>query len=177
MQTINYLPPVLQDIKEFKVITSCIDVENAALSICIDNLYKDQFITTTTAAIKRYEDMLGITAKGTDTLEDRRFRLLTLYNKQLPYTKTVLEQNLTTFCGGNGYKLVIDYANKVVIVKITLIAKTMFETVSAYLDGVIPMNLAIDLTLLYNQWIGLEKYTWAYLEQYTWEQLREEVLT
>ena len=53
----------------------------------------------------------------------------------------------------------------------------MYETVNAYLDGVIPMNLAIDLTLLYNQWIGLEKYTWAYLEQYTWGQLREEVLS
>ncbi|MBU5331406.1 YmfQ family protein [Anaerocolumna aminovalerica] len=177
MQTLNYLPPILQEIKEFKIITTCNDSENTELNICIDNLYKDQFIITTETAIKRYESMLGIIPKGTDTLEDRRFRVLAIYNKQLPYTKTVLEQNLTTFCGEDGYKLIMDYANNVLTVKIALTAKSMFDTVKNYLEGVIPMNLTIDLSLLYNQWMMFEQYTWEHLEQYTWEQLREEVIS
>lgn len=177
MQTLNYLPPVLQEIKEFKVITTCNDQENTEINICIENLYKDQFIVTTETAIKRYESMLGIIPKGTDTLEDRRFRVLAIYNKQLPYTKVVLEQNLTTFCGQNGYKLITDHANNVLTVKITLTAKSMFDTVKNYLESVIPMNLTIDLSLLYNQWLVFEKYTWEHLEQYTWEQLREEVIS
>lgn len=177
MQALNYLPPILQEIKEFKVIASCDDSENAELNICIDNLYKDQFITTTVTAIKRYEDMLGIVAKGTDTLEDRRFRALALYNKQLPYTKIVLEQNLTTFCGKAGYKLNMNYESRVLTVKITLTAKSMFDTVKSYLEGVIPMNLVIDLLLLYNQHLTLKQYTHAHLSQYTYGGLREEVLS
>lgn len=177
MQTLNYLPPILQDIKEFKIITTCDDTENAELNICIDNLYKDQYITTTKTAIKRYEDMLGIVAKGTDTLEDRRFRVLAIYNKQLPYTRIVLEQNLTTFCGKDGYELILDYVGNVLTVKIALTAKSMFDTVNSYLEGVIPMNLVIDLSLLYNQWLTLEQYSWQHLEQYTWDDLREEVLS
>lgn len=176
MQAHNYLSPILQEIKEIKIITDCDDTENAELNICINNLYKDQFITTTEVAIKRYEDMLGIVAKGTESLEDRRFRVLATYNKQLPYTKIILKQNLNTLCGENGYSLTIDYANKILTVKVTLIAKSMYETVQSYLEGVIPMNLVVDLSLLYNQYFTLEQYTWMYLEQYTWEQLREEVI-
>jgi Uncharacterized protein conserved in bacteria (DUF2313). len=177
MQALNYLPPILQEIKEFKVITSCDDTENSELNICIDNLYNDQFITTTETAIKKYEDILGITAKGTDTLKDRRFRVLALYNKQLPYTKTILEKNLITFCGKNGYKLLIDYDNKILTVKITLTAKSIFDTVQSYLEGVIPMDLRINLSLLYNQHLTLKQFTHAHLSQYTYGGLREEVLS
>lgn len=146
MLALNYLPPILQEIKEFKVITACDDSENAELKIYIDNLYKDQFITTTETAIKRYEDMLGIAAKETDTLEDRRFRVLALYNRQLPYTLKVLEQNLTTLCGENGYKLNMDYVNKILIVKITIFSKLIYNAVWEYLEEVVPMNLILDFS-------------------------------
>lgn len=177
MQTLNYLPSSLQDIREFKVITACDDMENSDINIAVDNLYKDQFIISTETAIKRYEDMLGITAKGTDTLEDRRFRVLAVYNKQLPYTKVVLEQALITFCGKDGYNLTIDYTNGVLTLKIALTAKSMYDTVKSYLDGVIPMNLIIDLSLLYNQHRLLHQYTYGQLKHYTHKSLREDVMS
>ncbi len=176
MQTINYLPLVLQDIREFKVITSCDDVENSEINICIEKLYNDQFISTTEKAIKRYEDMLGIVSKGTDTLEDRQFRILAVYNKQLPYTKTVLERNLANFCGNNGYHLNLDYVNKILTVKITLIAKSMFNTVKDYLEAVIPLNLIVELSLLYNQNKMFTQYAHEELKKWTHNQLREEVI-
>lgn len=176
MQAINYLPPVLQDIKEFKVIMTCDDTENSELNYSIDNLYKDQFITTTEIAIKRYESMLGIIPKGTDTLEDRRFRVLAIYNKRLPYTEIILKQNLTTFCGKDGYKLIIDYKGRLLTVKIALTAKSMYDTVKSYLESVIPMNLIIDLSLLYNQNKLFSKFTYGQLKAWTHKQLREDVI-
>jgi hypothetical protein len=152
------------------------DTENLTLNTAIEDLYKDQFISTTEKAIQRYESMLGIIPKGTDTLEDRRFRILALYNKQLPYTRIVLEQNLTTFCGKNGYKLFLDYSSKVLTVKIALTAKSMYDTVKSYLEGVVPMNLIIDLILLYNQYKLLKQFTHKQLNEFTHKQLREDVI-
>lgn len=177
MQTINYLPPVLREIKEIQILMGVNDAENMELSTAIEDLYKDQFIISTEKAIKRYEDMLKITPKGTDTLEERRFRVLAIYNKRLPYTEIVLRQNLTTFCGENGYKMRMDYESKVLTVKITLVAKSMFDTVKAYLEGVVPLNLIIDLSLLYNQHNTVSNFTHAHLSKFTHAQLREEVIT
>ncbi len=177
METIKYLPPVLQNIKEIQVLMSANDSENLSLNVAVENLYKDQFITTTESALQRYESMLGITPKGTDTLEDRRFRILAVYNKRLPYTMIILKENLTTFCGQDGYKLEMDYERNTLKVKIALTAKSMYETVKSYLEGVVPMHLYIDLTLLYNQYKMFHQYTYSRLNQYTYNQLREEVIT
>lgn len=176
MQTINYIPSVFQEIKEFKVLTSCEDLKLEELNVSIEGLYKDQFIALTEKAIPRYEKMLGITSKGGESLEDRRFRILASYNKQPPYTKRVLENNLITFCKENGYKLHIDKENSILTVKISITAKSMFETVRAYLDEVVPLNLMIEMELLYNQYKLLQNYTYAHLSQYTYFQLREEVI-
>jgi uncharacterized protein YmfQ (DUF2313 family) len=176
VQTINYLPTVLQEIKELKVLTTCEDFVLDELDISTEGLYKDQFIKLTEKAIPRYEKMLGIISKGGESLEDRRFRILASYNKQPPYTKRVLENNLITFCKENGYKLIIDKVNSVLTVKISITAKSMFETVRAYLDEVVPLNLMIEMELLYNQYKLLQSYTHAHLSQYTYFQLREEVI-
>lgn len=176
MQTINYLPPVLQEIIEIKILMTGNDTENMELSRAIEDLYKDQFISITEQAIQRYESMLGIIPKGTDTIEDRRFRVLAIYNKQLPYTRIVLEQNLSTFCGKNGYKLFLDYDSNVLTVKIALTAKSMYDTVKSYLEGVIPMNLIIDLILLYNQYKLIKQFTHRQLKEFTHNQLREDVI-
>lgn len=176
MQTIDYIPEVLKDIKEFKVITSCYDKENYEISTAVENLYKDQFIATTEKALERYEKMLKIEPKKTETLEERRFKILAIYNKQLPYTKVALEKNLLTFCGRDGYSIYIDYNNKILIVKISLAAKSMFDTVNSYLESVVPVNLIIDLALLYNTYEVLAAYTHEQLAKYTYYELREEVI-
>lgn len=176
MQSINYLPSHLQEMKEFKIITRENDIRSLELNVSIEDLYNDQFITETEKAISRYEKMLGITYKATDSLEDRRFKILAIYNKQLPYTKAVLEQNLKIFCGADGYKLFIDYKNSTVVVGITLTARSMYDSVQKYLEAVIPMNLVIDLMLLYNQHKIFSDFIHKELGKYTHEQLREEVV-
>lgn len=178
MQLLRYLQPIVQNIKEVKIISSSVDVENNSLLYSINEVFNNQFIPSTKEdGISLYEKMLRITPETADTLDDRKLRILSHYNKQLPYTKTVLEQNLTTLCGKDGYKIIYDLDNYRLVVKIDLKAKSMINTVQNYLENVVPLNLVIDLILLYNTHEILSKFTHEQLSQYINLQLREEVFT
>ncbi|BCN32061.1 putative phage tail protein [Anaeromicropila herbilytica] len=175
---INYLPPILKEIKEFQVLMSDEDVEKEKLFTTVADLEANQYITSVTEdAISRYEKMLKLSSKDTETLEDRRFRVLAKYNKKLPYTRIRLADDLSTLCGKDGYSLSIDYEKHKLTVKVALTVKDMFQVVADYLETVVPLNMMIDLVLLYNTWnmVG-EKLSWEKANTYTWEQLREDVI-
>lgn len=178
MQILNHLQDTVQSIREVQIIAEVDDEENTLVSIATNNLYNNQFLETCTIeGIRRYEDMLGISFLATDTLQDRIFRVIAYYNKQLPYTKPMLEQNLEAFCGKDGYKTVYDYANDKLTVKIALSAKSMFNTVKDYLETTVPLNMIIDCMLLYNTWNMAKMLTWDRVSTMTWKQLREEDIT
>lgn len=174
---INFLPPILQEIKEYKLIMGDEDKENERLYLAIADLENNQYVTTCTeSGISKYEKMLKIMSKGDDTLEDRRFRVLSLYNKQLPYTIISLKKDLSTLCGKDGISIDIDYKTLVLTAKVALIAKEMFQIVNEYLESIVPLNMIINLMLLYNQYMKYEKYTYEQLKKYTYQQLREDVI-
>ena len=82
---IDYLPPVLQGVREFGMIMDIEQEEISRLWGAIEAALNDQFIQVATEyGISRWESILGIVPKGTDTLDDRRFRTLTLLSDQRP---------------------------------------------------------------------------------------------
>lgn len=178
MQMLSYLQEVVQNIKEVKVIAETVDNENAIMRVSTEDLYNNQFLDTCTIdGIKKYESMLGIDYLATDTLQDRIFRVIAYYNKQLPYTRPMLEQNLEAFCGKDGYKIIYNFSENKLTVKIALSAKSMFNTVKSYLESTVPLNLIIDCLLLYNTWSVVSSITWNQAATMTWKQIREEDIT
>ena len=84
---INYLPYVVRDYAEFQGITGAEQPEFENAWAAVDDLLNNQFIKTAgNLGLSRWEKILGISPKGTDTLDDRRFRVLTRLNEELPYT-------------------------------------------------------------------------------------------
>ena len=76
---INYLPYVVRDYAEFQGITGAEQPEFEAAWAAAEDLLSNQFIKTAgNLGLSRWEKILGITPKGTDTLDDRRFRVLAL---------------------------------------------------------------------------------------------------
>jgi len=120
--------------------------------------------------------MLGITPYAKDTLEDRRFRLMTRYNESIPYTKKGLDVMLASLCGEDGYILKILTADFTVNVKVALTAKKQEEAVKEMLERVLPYNMVFTVELLYNKWKMLEPYKWSVIKTVTWKDLKEEVL-
>lgn len=133
-------------------------------------------VSTNEQGADRYEKMLKLNAPATDTIETRRFRILTRYQEQAPYTYRVLKQLMDSLLGEGQYEVKRDVAAKTLSVKIELTVKGMFDAVVIMLERITPQNMALTVQLRYNQHSTLARFTHAQLSSYMHQQLREEVL-
>lgn len=175
---IDYLPPVIRDVREFRAIMNDGEqAEIAELWDAVEAAFNDQFISEATEnGIERWEKILGISPKGTDTLDARRFRILSRLNEQLPYTLPVLEDILRSLCGENGYSLEVQNELYTLKVKVALVAKSNVDDVDVLLRRFAPANMVIELSLKYNKWQKLKELAWGGLKTLTWKDIKEEVL-
>lgn len=172
---INYLPFVVRDYAEFKGITGAEQPEFEQAWAAADDLLSNQFIHTAgNLGLSRWEKILDITPKGTDTLNDRRFRILARLNEELPYTLPQLRVILESLCGpGNSSAEVTDYT---LHVKVGVAAKKNFEDVQILLERLAPVNLVLVLQQLFNIHQTLKQFTHAQLAWYTHFEVRTENL-
>lgn len=173
---INYLPPFMQEYKELAVIMGTEQTEIDDLWTAAEDALADQFILDATeSGVSRWEVMLGISPKGTDTLNERKFRILTKLNQELPYTMRKLEQALTNLCGTDGFSIDLQAANYHVEVKLGLANQNDYQEVVNLLTKMLPANLTQGVQIKYNSNDVLEQFTYSQLAAYTHEQLRNEV--
>lgn len=172
---IEYLPPVLHSVREFVELAKSGDVEAGEVWTSIREMTADQFVDTLTeAGCARWEKILGIEPFDTDTIEDRRFRIKTKFNSELPYTITQLNNMLTNLCGEGEYKITLD--GFVMEVRVALTSKRQLSDADALCERVVPANIALTVDLLYNRHEMLSPYTHQQLSAYTHYYLRNEVL-
>ena len=174
---IDYLPEFLRDIREYKaILTDAVQPEVVKLYEAIETALNDQFIQSASeSAISRYEEMLKITPRATQTLDERRFTILTLMNAQLPYTLNSLKKRLESLCGKDNYSVEVDANNYTLVVRVALTARNTFNDVCDMLEKIVPANMVIDASLMYN-WHGkFASYTHEQLKNYKHDELRNEV--
>ena len=168
---------MLRDIYEFQGICAAGDVELDALRESLAETVGDNFVKSLSEnGCTRWEKMLKLTPKATDSLEDRRFRIHAVLNRDTPYTMRGLNQQLSALCGADGYSTELDADNYSLSVKVALTAKEQFEEVQNFLARVIPANILTKVTLKYNQHTTIGAFTHEQLAEFTHEQLRNEVL-
>lgn len=175
---IEYLPENLRDVKENKaILTMAEQPEMESLWGSMDDVLNDQFILDATEnGVSRFEAIMKVVPKADQSLDERKFTLLTKNNEQVPFTIASLEQRLALLCGESGYSVTRDVANKVLIVRLALESESNYSEVEALLERIVPANMVIDLSLMYNQHKMYEKYTHEQLHNnFTHEQLRNEV--
>lgn len=172
---INYLPYVVRDYAEFQGITGAEQPEFENAWAAVDDLLNNQFIKTAgNLGLSRWEKILGISPKGTDTLDDRRFRVLTRLNEELPYTLPQLRVILESLCGAGNYSA--DVADYTLLVKVGVAAKKNFQDVQTLLKRVAPVNLVLVVQQLFNIHQVLGGFTHAQLAWYTHSEVRTEEL-
>lgn len=171
------VPDVLKDVREIKALMDTETIEmnllSAALALYLNNTFVD---SADEYGIGRWESILGILPKLTDTLDERRFRVLSRINEKLPFTVRSLEQQLATLCGPSGYTVELLHEQYLLKVRVELTAKSKLEDVRALLNRIVPANMVIDLDLLYNQHSDFDGFTHGELAAYTHQQLRDEVI-
>ncbi len=173
----DYLPSILLKTYEFPLLCDTEQPEIDRLRDAADAVLDAQFISTAgETAIARYEKIFGITPMDTDTLAERRFKVLAKINAQLPFSVRRLRQQLETLCGADGYKLELDGGKYTLTVKVALTAKRNQQAVEELLADIVPANMVCTTSLLYNQHADLTRFTHAQLALLTHFEIREEVL-
>jgi hypothetical protein len=93
-----YLPDFLKEFKEFRKLRKLTEAENVELLKlwnCFENIMDNTFINDSSeSGVESWERILKITPKAYDTLNDRKFRILTRLNERLPYTYREVEKRL-----------------------------------------------------------------------------------
>lgn len=170
---IDYLPQVLKEVREFRLIFQSKQTEIADLWGSIDNALNDQFVIDATEKdIGRWEKMLKVVPFADDTLETRWFRVQGLWSGKLPYTYRVLLERLDNLCGPDGYVIELNAGEYSLNIKIELTRKRMFDEVARIIRQMVPANIVVTVELRYNQHFTFANFTHGQLSQYTHYQLR-----
>lgn len=174
---IDYLPPVERDFAEFDAImTHAEDPEFSSAWEAAENLMNDQFINDATEnGVSRWENMLKISPKASETLDERKFTILTRESEQPPFTVTALERQLEALCGEGNFDVIRDVGAKSLSVSLALVAKNNLEDVAVLLDRVVPANMTITINLKYNRHNRYVTYTHEDLQSLTHNSMRNEV--
>lgn len=172
---VSYLPPFMA---KFEELVAALEAENPEFSLIwqeTDRVLKNVFIETADEyGIARFEKILNILPSVEETLEDRRFRVITRYGESVPYTKKSLEAALKSLCGEKGYNLVVSPETYTVNVKVALAAKSQSDAIAELLERILPCNMIFSVELLYNTWKKSSVTSWGAVSSFTWRELREE---
>ena len=172
----EYYPEPLREFKEIRVLSDTEQEEVEQLEKAQKALLADQFVTTATEnGISRWEAILGTQPRVTASLDERKFAILTRLSQELPYSMGMLRRQMNFLCGEEGYSLELKNQEYLLIVRIALVSRNSYKDVARLLKRIVPANLAIDLSLLYNRYSMVKVFTHRQLKAYSHDGIRNEV--
>ena len=175
MQLIDYIPEFVHITKEFEKLFNALQPEVNNLFEEAENRLIDMFVLGCGEyATQRYEKIVGIVPKLTDSLEKRQIDILAIYNEVPPFTYERLEEMLTAIVGVNGFKMYLDipkYYLKIILKR----DKLPFVTeINDMLERIVPVNIILDYSIDWNTWADLKPFTWKTMNTATWKEARED---
>lgn len=170
---IELLPEILKPIEDFKVICNECAVELKRLYENIKQTLDDQFVESASkSTISKYENRFGIIPNATDTLDERRFRVLSKLNDVPPYTDAYLENKLNELCGEDNWRIYKDYSSYSLLIELSLESLANTDTVTSLVKQIVPANLNLTVRPYRMRYNELSEYTHDYLSAYTSDQIK-----
>lgn len=168
------LPQVYKQISDYRAMVNSSGRELHKLYEKLTESFNNQFISTSSLeAIRKWENRFGITPRGTDTLEERRFRVLAKLSDFPPYTEQYLVKRLNDLCGVGNWRMFTDYESYRLVVQITLESLANNETVLNVVREIVPANLEIDIQRFRVRYSELGVYTHSQMAAHTHEELKQ----
>lgn len=165
----------MQTYAEIEQIMNVEQEEIEGLWDALKGLLKEAFvIDETEIGATRWESILDIVPFDTDTLRLRNFRIQSRLVEDLPYTYRTLNNQLRALCGADGYETVLISDTFTLNVKVALTTKKLKGEVEKLCERVVPLNLFVNVSLMYNTHGLLQPFTHGYLHSFTHQQLRDE---
>lgn len=169
----DHLPEIYQRIHDFRAMANVSCSEIKPLYDGLDLILNDIFIESASSEIlARWERYLKITPNATDTLEERRFRILAKLNDSPPYTDAYLEKRLNELCGEDGYRILRDYDQYQIVIQLSAGSPSNTVSVANIVREIIPANMMLTVQEYRTRHSELEKYTHEQLAVYTHDDIK-----
>lgn len=155
---IEYLPYIVRDYAEYQAIAASEQPEFNkawdAANVLLDNQYVG---TSEDLGLGRWEEILELNPKGTDSYETRRLRILARLNARLPYTIRQLRVMLESLCGEEN--ATVSFTDYTLQVDVSLSSSSNLEDIRELLERIVPQNMCINMTgvLYVDAYIGAEE--------------------
>ena len=141
---INYLPYAIREFAEFKGITTGEQPEFELAWDAHEEVFVNQFVDTALDyGLSRWEKMLGITPKGTDTLESRRARIKAKLNNFVPYTIRAFARMMTAISNGEPFEIIIEPGSYILSITTCWTTSGQIEGLEYLIKHIVPCNIAI----------------------------------
>ena len=145
---INYLPDYIKDIREYRAILGTEQNEFENLWRYLEYALRESFISTSeNYGLGRWEKMLGIEPKASETIDERRFRILSQISSQLPYTYRQLEIMLENLCGKGRFEIDLRPNEYSIKVALHMDSKNNLRAVQKLLTEIIPANMMMSTSI------------------------------
>jgi hypothetical protein len=133
----------------------------------------DQFISTASEeVIAKWEKYLDITPNGTDTLDERRFRIHVELNDTPPYTDKYLINKLDNLCGKGLWRWHRDYNEYTLVIEVSLESVANTESVINMVRNIIPANINLVVRNYRSRHSELGAFTHEELTTYTHDEIK-----
>lgn len=147
------------------------------LYLLLNKAKNNQFIAYADEdGIYAYEQLFQIVADPeTETLEERRFRLLNRIQTLSYYTMIYLRQKLDSLFGKNNYEIEIDYLNYTLYIKSNVSNSFIYKESIATINKIKPANIVfinvpfIPTTIEVGEEIYQQKWWWNYILGGKWK--------
>ena len=170
-----YLPEYLREFRELKLLLQSEEPEFRLLWDRLDRWIDNQTITTADVdGIRRFEQFLKIIPLATDTLDERKRRVLGYENSNLPYTLKKLKETLVAMCGKGNVVCRLDYDNCTIELGVKLASVRSLTFIRDIAEMMIPLNLAFMIIVEYNRWKRFRTLKWKDLKTEIWESLHSD---
>lgn len=165
------LPNALVGIPDLEQLYEAADNQIEKLYADLDQLDEDVFIDNMSEKrVKRWENMLGLTPKETDTLQERRFAVHSRVVDKLPYSYRVILSDLKAL--DPDATLAIDYTNMKATVSVDISNQSMVGDIQDLLEKKLPLNMIYEVLLIYRPWSNIEDMTWGQVKTMTWYEVK-----
>lgn len=136
-----YLPPVLQNIREFQELAKAVNPEIIALKKAINKVLNEQFIQSAEDTLQWREKEFNITASSDETIEFRRERLIERKSRKPPITLRSLRDRLNAYIGTTTVRIELVPGEYAFAISIPAVDGYKFRDIQGLIEKLKPANM------------------------------------
>lgn len=160
----TFLPPVTRDSKDVQELMRIEDTALQALWEAMCDIFYNQFISMMTAyGLQQWEKIFDVMPKASDTLQDRRTRILQLLMGTRPYTVLSFQAILDNIYGPGNVTIHVDNDKYEFWMELTADMMSKNISIREFAETIVPKNLLILISNTQNA--ALRQYTGGYVRQ------------